>query len=289
MASCSDENLKKNKISYHSQSIGNRTIHTITLNPKHFIIKLTKATNNTTGRKTVSSMAKRHNAKIAINGGWFKVDGTPCGTLIIQGKQYSIKDKPQSLLVINSNTVSIIKSNPKNYFQPNISILSSLSPLLVKDGKIPIETLEKKEQPYSQHDGRTAIGITSNGNIIIVVVDHNYTRDLSKITAGDIQDLIAKKGAMLAKKYNKKNPNKLTLAELETILKKEYSTQNIHQKLSFLALARLMQKLGCKDAINLDGGKSSTLWINGKILNKTIGNERSISDAIIFQEASVPS
>jgi exopolysaccharide biosynthesis protein len=37
--------------------------------------------------------------------------------------------------------------------------------------------------------------------------------------------------------------------------------------MTFSELASLMLKLGCKDAMNLDGGGSSTLWLNGKVVN----------------------
>lgn len=55
--------------------------------------------------------------------------------------------------------------------------------------------------------------------------------------------------------------------------------------LSLLELAQLMQHLGCHTAYNLDGGGSSTLWFNGKVLNRptTFGDkiiERSISDIV---------
>ncbi len=62
--------------------------------------------------------------------------------------------------------------------------------------------------------------------------------------------------------------------------------------LSLLQLALLMQSLGCKNAINLDGGGSSTLYLNGKIKNLTIGDKdeangvyvmRPVSDAIVFK------
>lgn len=53
-----------------------------------------------------------------------------------------------------------------------------------------------------------------------------------------------------------------------------------------------MQDLGCEYAINLDGGGSSTLWINGNVVNNTFGDqdeavgekiERPVSDVIIFR------
>ena len=55
--------------------------------------------------------------------------------------------------------------------------------------------------------------------------------------------------------------------------------------LSLLELAGLMKDLGCETAYNLDGGGSSTLWFNGRIINHptTFGDtiaERKISDIV---------
>ena len=52
-----------------------------------------------------------------------------------------------------------------------------------------------------------------------------------------------------------------------------------------LELADLMKELGCVTAYNLDGGGSSTIWFNGKVLNQptTFGDtiaEREVSDIV---------
>lgn len=59
--------------------------------------------------------------------------------------------------------------------------------------------------------------------------------------------------------------------------------------LSLLELAGLMKDLGCVTAYNLDGGGSSTIWFNGKVLNKptTFGDtiaERKISDIVYISK-----
>jgi exopolysaccharide biosynthesis protein len=59
--------------------------------------------------------------------------------------------------------------------------------------------------------------------------------------------------------------------------------------LSLLELAQLMQDLCCTTAYNLDGGGSSTIWFNGRVLNKptTFGEkitEMSISDIVYIGE-----
>ena len=55
--------------------------------------------------------------------------------------------------------------------------------------------------------------------------------------------------------------------------------------LSLLELADLMKEMGCVTAYNLDGGGSSTMWFNGKVLNRptTFGDtveERNVSDIV---------
>ncbi len=54
--------------------------------------------------------------------------------------------------------------------------------------------------------------------------------------------------------------------------------------LSLYGLAQVMQSLGCTTAYNLDGGGSSTMWFNGRLVNNPTTNgtikERSVSDIV---------
>lgn len=53
-------------------------------------------------------------------------------------------------------------------------------------------------------------------------------------------------------------------------------------------LAALMQELGAKDALNLDGGGSTTFYLEGKTLNKpSDGTERAVSNALCIWSDSV--
>jgi uncharacterized protein YigE (DUF2233 family) len=52
--------------------------------------------------------------------------------------------------------------------------------------------------------------------------------------------------------------------------------------MTFPELARLMKDIGCTDALNLDGGGSSTLWLNGRVLNSPSDkHERAVADAVV--------
>jgi len=51
--------------------------------------------------------------------------------------------------------------------------------------------------------------------------------------------------------------------------------------------AALMQRLGCTDAINLDGGGSTTAWVRGKVVNRpSDGGERRIANAILVRSTA---
>lgn len=73
----------------------------------------------------------------------------------------------------------------------------------------------------------------------------------------------------------------------------EKNTRNNTTGLSIPELASVMQDLGCNNALNLDGGGSSTMYFNNKVVNFPEGDEdeslgiatiRKVSDAIVLVE-----
>lgn len=47
-------------------------------------------------------------------------------------------------------------------------------------------------------------------------------------------------------------------------------------------LSGVFQRLGCTDAMNLDGGGSATLWYDGKVRNRPCdGGEREIANSLV--------
>ena len=55
--------------------------------------------------------------------------------------------------------------------------------------------------------------------------------------------------------------------------------------MSLTALAELLLEFGAADAINLDGGGSSTMFLDGKVVNKPsdAAGERPVSDVILIK------
>ena len=53
--------------------------------------------------------------------------------------------------------------------------------------------------------------------------------------------------------------------------------------LSFVELTSLMQQLGCTDALNLDGGGSTTFWLNGQVVSSPSDKrERSLANGLVI-------
>ena len=53
--------------------------------------------------------------------------------------------------------------------------------------------------------------------------------------------------------------------------------------MSFVELASFMKKLGCSEAMNLDGGGSATFWLDGKVMNSPSDKqERALANALVI-------
>jgi exopolysaccharide biosynthesis protein len=281
---------------YEKKIINAHIIHIVRLNPDEYEAEIVKANNGKMGRETVSAMAEKFSADIAINGGFFEVggenDGKSSGNLVIHGKPYHMDQLSQPSVVIKNGIISVHSSVPEDYTDDTISCVSGI-PMLIYQGKIPVDLLKQTSDFYLKPHARTALGINAVGGVIIVVAEHYYMRDIMNITMGEVQSLMKSKAAIFAQKYNKQNPGDITLNELKKILKDEFSSSAGTQGLTVVEVAQLMQELGCQYAINLDGGGSSTLWMYDKVVNNTFGDadeaagkkiERSVSDAIIFKK-----
>jgi exopolysaccharide biosynthesis protein len=151
-------------------------------------------------------------------------------------------------------------------------------PALILDGKIQ-EGLDNK----SSH-ARTAIGIKANGDLAILVAEHAYNASLKAMTLEQARKIVKEKEIPI---------DTLTVIQLHKILTEHIKTDNAAIGLTKQELAEFLKSKGCVSAINLDGGGSSTLYMEGKYINQSIGDVdeamgqavvRPVSDAIIFKK-----
>lgn len=58
--------------------------------------------------------------------------------------------------------------------------------------------------------------------------------------------------------------------------------------MNFAEQAKLMLRLRCTEALNLDGGGSSTLWLDGKVVNSpSDGQPRAVGNSLILLRSAV--
>lgn len=151
-------------------------------------------------------------------------------------------------------------------------------PVLVQNGKNVIDNPKQNDPAHA----RTALGLRNDGTIVIVVAEHIYKQH--------VKDLKLVQARLILRKEKGVTFEKLTLPEALKILEKHLVNDTI-VGLTTSELADYMLSLGCESAINLDGGGSSTLFMNGKIINNVTGDEdealgehtvRPVSDAIVI-------
>lgn len=117
--------------------------------------------------------------------------------------------------IVNAKRVKLdIKINPE---WRDVNHIISGGPYLVKNSEIYVDTNAQKLGSIGGRNPRTAIGYTSDNNLIMLTAD-------------------GREGSSIG----------LTLTEL----------------------ANLMKEFGCVNAMNLDGGGSTVMYIKGKVVNK---------------------
>lgn len=151
-------------------------------------------------------------------------------------------------------------------------------PSLIIDGK-----LNDKVSNLEKH-ARTAIGVDKSGKVILVVVECNYEKSLSSLTLKETQEIFRRKNISI---------DDLKVDAVKKLLIQEMSKTVKSQGLNMKELADFMLEQGCVSAINLDGGGSSSLYINGKYVNQSVGDGdeadgmaivRPVSDVILFKK-----
>lgn len=243
------------------------SIHVLIVNPNEHLIVPVKAMGEEISRETVVTLANRHGATAAVNGGFWKLNGTPAGALKIDHQWFGTPIKPRGAIgwsnvnhkvmidrILTNHSLTecapeckievIPASNPPYTTSEEWNELEHIvggTPVLVRNGNLiedfsPEQTLESFL--VNKH-ARTAIGIKENGDWVFVVVDSS-----PHLPSGG-----------------------MTMKEL----------------------SQLMLDLGCVEAVNLDGGGSSTMVMEGRVINEPCGKieeegkkVEAVSDAILI-------
>ncbi len=229
-------------------------IHVLTIDPKEHVIIPARAV----GRETALALANQHGAVAATNGGFWKANGDPAGALKINGEWLGTPVKPRGAIGWSlSNDQVVIDRILTNY--------SSEEQIEV----VPFSTSPDDWSTLENIVGGAPV-LVQNGHII---EDFTLEQTLpSFLTSSHPRTAVG----------IKENGTWVFVVV-------DGSAYRLFGGMSIKELAELMLDLGCIKALNLDGGGSSTMVIDGQVINEPCGkiyeNDKyveSISDAILI-------
>ncbi len=185
------------------------------------------------------------NAVVATNGAGFNITtGAPAGLVVMNGVEYYPVTAPGFFAILKDGTAMI--GTKADYEANKAQIkegIAAFGSVLIKDGKIDVT---KSANYTSSRASRTAIGITAEGKVVMMVLDG---RQLPRSAGGAMEEI-----------------------------------------------AQIMLEAGCVEAVNLDGGGSSTYLSkpagkdNIELVNvPSDGYERSVSTSLVAISTAAPS
>lgn len=172
------------------------------------------------------------NIVVAVNGDFFKSTGEPVNTLIMHGETVKKSTANYYFAILKDGTPVIRKATEST---DDVVEAVGTNNLLLKDGEIKVTNSNPELAP------RTAIGITADGSVKVLVTD------------------------------GRNSPTSVGYTLYET--------------------AQMMKSLGCVDALNLDGGGSSTFCTKSSGTmevknNPSDGQQRAVSSTLLFYSDS---
>lgn len=239
-----------------------------------------------TGRETASSMARANGALVAINGGYFDMSGVPART-------FSLVENDGKVLV--PNIARITRRNPGRKYDVSRSafgiranrtfdvawirhidnaIYSYPTPIpntMTTPAAVPLDATGGQ-----LWDANDAIGagptLISDGQIV-------DTYEAEVFFDSGFSSVAPYPRAAIGYTANR-----------HLIMFATDGKQTEHSVgLSLAALALEMKRLGCVEAMNLDGGGSETLVVNGVAVNHpSDGQERAVTSSLVISSKSNP-
>ena len=309
-------------------------VNVVEVNPKinsKLVIKPQTAGEKLNKRAKISSIAKRENAIIALNGGYFKPQtGVPLGSLMVDGEYLTgpiynragigiTQNDEGTFFTIGKTGINAQISNEKI----NLKIDNINQPRMLSTYTLVYTPIWGNTAPVAPKYGANAV--IANGNVIKMTANPVEIPSNGYVISGPkekIFQLAGAKGLILNVKAteNFKNVDHIIAGGPYLIKNGEIYIDYKDEKLSAITganprsaigynkdnefilvtidgrekasvgmtlyqLAKLMQSLGCQNAINLDGGGSSVLYVKGYIKNSPAQTGGiPISNALVVSE-----
>ena len=254
--------------SYECVSSGNFTlIHILIVDPKENEIKAARAQGDSIPRETVAAISMRHNALAAINGGFWKLDGRPAGILKIDHHWYGTPLKPRGAIGWSDGGNTVIIDRVLTNF--DLKDCPDENLIVIYPVSSPPCTSTEQWQSMDHVVGGTPV-LISKGNLV-----SDYSPEQT------LQSFLTNKHPRTAVGIRENGEWIFVVADGRF--------NGFLGGMTMKELAEFMLGLNCVEALNLDGGGSSTLVIEGEVINSPCGNliengkhVKAVSDAILI-------
>jgi exopolysaccharide biosynthesis protein len=243
------------------------SIHVLTVDPREHVIRPVRASGDNVARETVTTLARRYGALAAINGGFWKLNGNPAGILKINHRWYGTPTKPRGAIGWSRNGQRVLIDRVLTNYPLNSSPADS--PIEVIPASVPPHTTSEEWRELEHIVGGTPV-LISGGNLI-----EDYTPEQTLIT-------------FLINKHPRTAVGIRSNGEWVFVVV-DGRFYGFLGGMAIRELAELMLQLGCTEALNLDGGGSSTMVIEGVVINEPSGtiqeegkSVEAVSDALLI-------
>ncbi|MBN2478670.1 MAG: phosphodiester glycosidase family protein, partial [Parachlamydiales bacterium] len=273
----------------HIQTNDPLSIHILEINPKKYKIQASLAIDKKISKDTVLNIAKNKNAKAAVNGGFFKtgslLDGFPMGALKIENFWLTLPFKSRGAIGFDKNCktflmdrifvdVYAILNNQKILIGNFNHYLHKLNLFENNNLEIFVNPILNPQNYSIWNDFETVVGGTP-----LLIFEGEKIKDFSeeKTLLSFLTDRHARTAIGI------KDNNNLTFV----VVDKNYDSS---LGMTIEELQNFMYEIGCTNALNLDGGGSSCMVIDNKIINKPrcdendFENIRKVSNVILILE-----
>ncbi len=167
------------------------------VDPRKISLRLVKAK----GLQRTSALAKKAKALAAVNGGYFRKDGTAVGSLVIKGKDLGLRALKMATALSFSKgpkgtpmVISISGGRAKKAQVQAQQWILAAGPRLLEKGRVRID----KGFAHAPHrHPRTAAGITAKGKLLLLVVDGRNPKSHG-LTCPELASLMKKLGCVSA-------------------------------------------------------------------------------------------
>jgi exopolysaccharide biosynthesis protein len=198
-----------------------------------------------TDLKKTSSFGENNNALAAINGSFFDVDS---GGRVVY-------------LEVNDSVISRTRSDSLKWAKPDSLIDGAV--IITNDFRILIRPA-RSDQFYEQ--SRQEASVMVSGPLLLL--------DSNKVKLPQMEFV------------TKRHPRTCLCTNNESLLFIAIDGRSEEAEgMNLFEVQKFLQDIGCVDAINLDGGGSTTMWVKGKgVVNSPSDKtgERPVSDALII-------